>query len=782
MNFSQWYFNTPKWLYSLLLLQISFFGFSQENVGISDVANTPDASSVLDIFSTSKGLLIPRMTSDERLAILNPSNALMVFDTDSSCFVFYKSIEAQWFSLCDFTQGPSGPPGDDGIHVQDAIVNAGGDLIVTLTDGTVINAGHVIGPSGTNGVDGAQGPQGETGAQGPQGDTGPQGDIGPQGPQGDVGPTGPAGADGIDGINGTNGTNGVDGAQGPQGDTGPQGPQGDEGPAGADGVDGINGTNGTNGADGAQGPQGEVGPAGPAGADGIDGINGMNGTNGADGAQGPQGETGAQGPQGDVGPAGPAGTTGQQGAPGQQGATGAQGAQGLQGLQGPQGDVGPAGADGAQGPQGETGPQGLQGETGPSWTLTTPFYKPDGTFVVTGTSGSGGPVTSTGASWLVGGNDFSTVGNAYKFGTISKDDVDFLSNNIVRGRFLNTGEMLWGNTAIIAPAIAGDPLHSYVVNNTNNWSFNGINTTPSGGTIFGANTDATNGYSSIEGSTEGTGSAIKGMHMSPAAFGIGIEGTTNNPVGAWAGIFMGDIGLTGQIFTISDVRFKKDIQPVSNMMDKIMNLEVKQYNMRSEEYPGMSFKPNKTEIGFIAQDLKEVFPGLVQQKALPDPSVPNSNRQHKEMVEGYYTVNYTSLIPILTKAIQEQQNQINELKDQLDQIVDIDISGLIPFRIIASPNARLNSQNIFIADENSKAYVVGVLNENNNGDNEIMTSGIVEIEVDNTNGQIMVGDFVTTSNLGKAIKSIDSEWVIGSAVSNELNGIVQVRIDIRFKQ
>ena len=102
MNFSKWYFNTPKWLYSLLLLQISFFGFAQENVGISDVANTPDASSVLDIFSTSKGLLIPRMTSDERLAILNPSNALMVFDTDSSCFVFYKSIEAQWFSLCDF--------------------------------------------------------------------------------------------------------------------------------------------------------------------------------------------------------------------------------------------------------------------------------------------------------------------------------------------------------------------------------------------------------------------------------------------------------------------------------------------------------------------------------------------------------------------------------------------------------------------------------------------------------------------------------------------------------
>ena len=120
MIFSERYFYTPKWLFSLLFLQVYFLGFTQENVGISDVSNAPDPSSVLDIFSTSKGLLIPRMTSVERLGIVSPSNALMVFDTDSSCFVFYRSIEAQWYSLCDFTQGEVGPPGDDGVHVQDA--------------------------------------------------------------------------------------------------------------------------------------------------------------------------------------------------------------------------------------------------------------------------------------------------------------------------------------------------------------------------------------------------------------------------------------------------------------------------------------------------------------------------------------------------------------------------------------------------------------------------------------------------------------------------------------
>ena len=74
------------------------------------------------------------------------------------------------------------------------------------------------------------------------------------------------------------------------------------------------------------------------------------------------------------------------------------------------------------------------------------------------------------------------------------------------------------------------------------------------------------------------------------------------------------------------------------------------------------------------------------------------------------------------------------------------------------------------------------MNQDNNGTAEIQTTGIVEIEVDNSNGSITAGDFVTASNLGKAIKSLTSEWVIGVAVSNEMNGLVKVRIDIRFKQ
>ncbi|MDG2153112.1 MAG: hypothetical protein P8K10_04175, partial [Crocinitomicaceae bacterium] len=171
------------------------FGYvtAQQNVSISDNQAVPDPSSVLDVSSTTKGLLIPRMTSVQRLAIANPTNALMVFDTDSSCILFYQSAISDWYSMCDYTQGPVGPQGDPGIHVDNSVVNGSGDLIVTLSDGTIINAGNVVGSSGTNGTNGIDGVDGADGAPGLPG---------ADGADGTDGAPGLPGADGVDGING----------------------------------------------------------------------------------------------------------------------------------------------------------------------------------------------------------------------------------------------------------------------------------------------------------------------------------------------------------------------------------------------------------------------------------------------------------------------------------------------------------------------------------------------------------------------------------------------------
>lgn len=48
---------------------------------------TADPSAMLDVQSTNKGALLPRMTATQRLAIANPATGLMVYDTDSSAFM-----------------------------------------------------------------------------------------------------------------------------------------------------------------------------------------------------------------------------------------------------------------------------------------------------------------------------------------------------------------------------------------------------------------------------------------------------------------------------------------------------------------------------------------------------------------------------------------------------------------------------------------------------------------------------------------------------------------------
>ena len=62
---------------------------SGQSVGVNNTGANPDPSAQLDINSTSKGLLIPRMTSAQRQAIVSPANGLMVFDvTTNSNWVF----------------------------------------------------------------------------------------------------------------------------------------------------------------------------------------------------------------------------------------------------------------------------------------------------------------------------------------------------------------------------------------------------------------------------------------------------------------------------------------------------------------------------------------------------------------------------------------------------------------------------------------------------------------------------------------------------------------------
>ena len=68
-----------------IFLVFSFLGNAQ--VGIGTV--TPDPSAVLDMSSMTQGVLVPRMDSDQRIAIANPAKGLLVFDTVLNSFYYH---------------------------------------------------------------------------------------------------------------------------------------------------------------------------------------------------------------------------------------------------------------------------------------------------------------------------------------------------------------------------------------------------------------------------------------------------------------------------------------------------------------------------------------------------------------------------------------------------------------------------------------------------------------------------------------------------------------------
>ena len=75
-----------KFSICLVLLAGFLSGSAQTQVGIN--TNSPDASAVVEIVSTDKGLLIPRVDSTARMAIANPATGLMVFDSSTNSFWF----------------------------------------------------------------------------------------------------------------------------------------------------------------------------------------------------------------------------------------------------------------------------------------------------------------------------------------------------------------------------------------------------------------------------------------------------------------------------------------------------------------------------------------------------------------------------------------------------------------------------------------------------------------------------------------------------------------------
>ena len=91
----------------------------------------------------------------------------------------------------------------------------------------------------------------------------------------------------------------------------------------------------------------------------------------------------------------------------------------------------------------------------------------------------------------------------------------------------------------------------------------------------------------------------------------------------------------------SDYRIKKNIEPINITEYNVNKLNpVHYYNIIS----------NKKDLGFIAHEVQPYFPMLV-----------NGNKDE----DAYQSINYSGLIPILVKEIQDLKKEISNIKDKL---------------------------------------------------------------------------------------------------------------------
>ncbi len=96
---------------TFLLFFLSYFALNvQAQVGIN--TSSPNASSLLDVASTSKGFLYPKLTNSQMNAIASPATGLIVYNTDATALFIYNG--ASWNMLEDKISAIV----DDGVAVQ----------------------------------------------------------------------------------------------------------------------------------------------------------------------------------------------------------------------------------------------------------------------------------------------------------------------------------------------------------------------------------------------------------------------------------------------------------------------------------------------------------------------------------------------------------------------------------------------------------------------------------------------------------------------------------------
>ena len=227
----------------------------------------------------------------------------------------------------------------------------------------------------------------------------------------------------------------------------------------------------------------------------------------------------------------------------------------------------------------------------------------------------------------------------------------------------------------------------------------------------------------------GSSMGVRGVSDGVAVHGeggtIGVTGS-GEPYGiygsssGWAGYFLGKVYASGGYYT-SDQKLKQNIRDFTSAMDIINKLKPKQYEFRQDGNYKLMNLPQGSHFGLIAQDVEKVLPDLVAdtkfetdmvqpqaaEGALQQTQEAGETETQSEIIE-FKALNYTELIPVLIKGIQELsaindekvvrinllQIQNQELKSKLEKLEAVVFSKQSQFQSVELTAASRLEQNI----------------------------------------------------------------------------------------
>ena len=177
-----------------------------------------------------------------------------------------------------------------------------------------------------------------------------------------------------------------------------------------------------------------------------------------------------------------------------------------------------------------------------------------------------------------------------------------------------------------------------------------------GGSYYGYNFGV---CTSLSGQQSGTG-----IYASSGAYPEGCQ-----IQGQYAGFFNGNVNVWGTLTATtltqtSDYRLKDNVRQLDNgSLDKLMNVNVVKYRLKNFEINAIDSIERKhyaydedspllkiDHYGMIAQELQEIYPELVVEGG-----------------DGYLSINYSELIPILIKSIQELKGKVDEFEENANR-------------------------------------------------------------------------------------------------------------------